>query len=126
MTSKSLKTWLDIQWTFRKTAWSLSETTPSALWLTVRYQSATSALVRNSLLLPLKLVRTIQFRERFTFRTNYARSDSMTQPNLVINYAAIGVCVLWGMVFGFVWYGPLFGKLWARLMNFPTDFEPTP
>ncbi len=28
-------------------------------------------------------------------------------------------------MFGFLWYGPLFGKTWAREMKFPPDFKPT-
>jgi hypothetical protein len=46
------------------------------------------------------------------------------EPNIVINWGAIAACVVAGMVFGFLWYGPIFGKTWAKLMNFPADFKP--
>lgn len=45
----------------------------------------------------------------------------MTQPNLIINYYAILSCVIAGMVFGFLWYGPVFGKIWAKGMGMSTD-----
>jgi hypothetical protein len=47
-------------------------------------------------------------------------------PNLIINYYAIAACVLAGMIFGFLWYGPLFGKVWGRLMGMPADYKPEP
>src|SRR6185436_14843632 len=50
----------------------------------------------------------------------------MQEPNIVINWAAIAACVVAGMVFGFLWYGPIWGKTWGRLMGFPADFKPTP
>ena len=50
----------------------------------------------------------------------------MVQPNLIINYPAILVSVLAGMIFGFMWYGPMFGKTWGKLMGFSADFKPTP
>ncbi len=31
-----------------------------------------------------------------------------------INYLAVVVCAVLAMVIGFIWYGPLFGKLWMR------------
>jgi hypothetical protein len=49
----------------------------------------------------------------------------MAEPNLIINFAAIGVSIIAGMVVGFLWYGPVFGKVWARLMGMPEDFKPT-
>lgn len=48
----------------------------------------------------------------------------MVQPNLIINFFAIGTCVIAGMIFGFLWYGPIFGKIWARGMGMPADFKP--
>ncbi len=36
---------------------------------------------------------------------------------VVVNYWAILVAALANMVLGFVWYGPLFGKLWMSLMG---------
>ncbi len=34
-----------------------------------------------------------------------------------INYAAVIVAAFAQMVLGFLWYGPLFGKQWASLVN---------
>jgi hypothetical protein len=42
-------------------------------------------------------------------------------PEIHINFLAVGAVVVANVVFGFVWYGPLFGKTWAKLMNFPPD-----
>lgn len=33
---------------------------------------------------------------------------------MTINYIAVLVCAIASMVIGFVWYGPLFGKVWMR------------
>lgn len=39
-------------------------------------------------------------------------------PEVTINYlAVITAAVLGGIVMGFIWYGPLFGKQWMRLMG---------
>ncbi|MEK6629091.1 MAG: DUF1761 domain-containing protein [Bdellovibrionota bacterium] len=48
----------------------------------------------------------------------------MMQPYLIINYYAIITSVVVGMVLGFLWYGPLFGKSWAQAMGFASDFKP--
>ncbi len=34
-----------------------------------------------------------------------------------INYLAVLVCAVLAMVLGYVWYGPIFGKTWMRLMG---------
>ncbi len=34
---------------------------------------------------------------------------------MVINYWAVIVCAVLAMVLGFIWYGPLFGKVWMRI-----------
>lgn len=34
-----------------------------------------------------------------------------------VNYVAVLVAAVVSMVFGFLWYGPLFGKTWIRLMG---------
>ena len=34
-----------------------------------------------------------------------------------INYFAVLVATIAAIVLGFLWYGPLFGKTWMRLMN---------
>lgn len=45
-------------------------------------------------------------------------------PEMHINYLAVLVSVVALFFLGFLWYGPLFGKAWARLMGFPPDFKP--
>ena len=40
----------------------------------------------------------------------------MAQP--VINYLAVLAAAVVSMGLGFLWYGPLFGKLWIQLMAF--------
>ena len=35
-----------------------------------------------------------------------------------INYWAVLVATIAAMVLGFLWYGPLFGKVWIKLMGF--------
>lgn len=34
-----------------------------------------------------------------------------------VNYLAILVAAVLSMVLGFLWYGPLFGKEWTKLMG---------
>ena len=46
------------------------------------------------------------------------------EPVIAINYLAIGVCVILGMVLGFVWFTPLFGKAWARHMGMEDMEQP--
>ena len=38
-----------------------------------------------------------------------------------INYWAVLVNVVLAMILGFLWYGPLFGKKWARLMGWSDE-----
>ncbi len=39
-------------------------------------------------------------------------------PEVTINYFSVVLAaILGGMVLGFVWYGPLFGKAWMKLMD---------
>ena len=38
-----------------------------------------------------------------------------------INYLSVLGAAVASMILGFLWYGPLFGKEWARLMGFTTD-----
>jgi hypothetical protein len=38
-----------------------------------------------------------------------------------INYLAVLVVALISMVLGFLWYGPLFGKMWMRLSGIRPD-----
>lgn len=39
------------------------------------------------------------------------------QPNIIVHYPAILMCLVAGSVFGYLWYGPLFGKIWIRILN---------
>jgi hypothetical protein len=45
-------------------------------------------------------------------------------PTFELSWLAIGLCVVAFVVIGFLWYGPLFGKAWAREMKME-DVEPT-
>jgi hypothetical protein len=38
-------------------------------------------------------------------------------PNIAVNYLAVLVCAIVAMPVGFLWFGPLFGKTWARHMG---------
>lgn len=38
-----------------------------------------------------------------------------------INYGAVVVAALANVVLGFLWYGPLFGKTWIRMMGFTRE-----
>jgi len=39
-------------------------------------------------------------------------------PAMSVNYLAVLVCAIVAMPLGFLWFGPLFGKMWARHMGF--------
>lgn len=39
----------------------------------------------------------------------------------LINWWAVAVATVLNMVVGFVWYGPLFGKIWLRMMDTSPD-----
>jgi hypothetical protein len=43
------------------------------------------------------------------------------QPALSINHLAILTCVVAAMPVGFLWFGPVFGKPWARAMGFDPE-----
>jgi hypothetical protein len=43
-----------------------------------------------------------------------------------VNYLAIIAAVIASFLFGWLWYGPLFGKKWTSLMNMPVDAKPDP
>src|SRR5438445_10642116 len=47
-------------------------------------------------------------------------------PQIHIHYAAIVTAVVASFLFGWLWYGPLFGKKWASLMKMPTDCQLDP
>src|SRR3954471_23906213 len=46
------------------------------------------------------------------------------QPNLHLNYAAIAVSILANIIIGFLWFGPIFGKPWAKEMKMTMDQKP--
>lgn len=41
-----------------------------------------------------------------------------------VNYIAVLVCAVASMVLGFLWYGPVFGKTWMRLMGWDPNHPP--
>ncbi|MGC3943578.1 MAG: DUF1761 domain-containing protein [Chryseolinea sp.] len=47
----------------------------------------------------------------------------MEQP-LHISYMAVIVATIANFFFGFLWYTPLFGKAWAKELNFDTSGTP--
>jgi hypothetical protein len=40
------------------------------------------------------------------------------QPSFHLNWAAVAVSAVASFVIGGIWYGPIFGKTWARAMGF--------
>lgn len=40
---------------------------------------------------------------------------------LTINYLAVGVCFVLLTAIGFVWYGPLFGEVWMKMVGLDPD-----
>ena len=42
-------------------------------------------------------------------------------PPVPINYMAVVVAAIVQMVLGYLWYGPLFGKPWAKLMGWTPE-----
>ena len=47
------------------------------------------------------------------------------QPNIHVNWLAIVTSVVASFAIGSLWYGPLFGKTWARAMGFSDAMRPT-
>lgn len=45
-------------------------------------------------------------------------------PAIHVNWAAIIAAVVASFVFGWLWYGPLFGKMWVRLSRISMDTTP--
>lgn len=45
--------------------------------------------------------------------------------DLPINYIAILVAVVANFILGFIWYTPLFGKIWAKEIGADTSVKPT-
>ena len=48
------------------------------------------------------------------------------EPHIHLNWLAIAAAVVASMFIGFLWFGPIFGKMWAKEMKFAPDFRPTP
>ena len=46
-------------------------------------------------------------------------------PNIELNWLAIGACVIAAMPVGFLWFGPVFGKAWAKEMGMNIDDPPS-
>ena len=46
------------------------------------------------------------------------------QPEIAVNFATVIVCVVASMPVGFLWFGPVFGKAWARHMGMEDMEEP--
>ena len=46
-------------------------------------------------------------------------------PEINISIVAILVAVFANFVFGFIWYTPLFGKVWAKEMGMDPDMKPS-
>lgn len=46
------------------------------------------------------------------------------EPNININFVAILVAVVANFFLGFIWYTPLFGKLWAKELGLKMDEKP--
>lgn len=46
-------------------------------------------------------------------------------PTIHLNWGAIAVSVVASFALGSIWYGPLFGKIWAKAMGFGGDMKPT-
>lgn len=46
------------------------------------------------------------------------------QPAITVNYLAVAVCVVVALPVGFLWFGPLFGRPWARHMGMEGMAQP--
>jgi hypothetical protein len=46
------------------------------------------------------------------------------QPDIHLNYLAILLAIVAYIAIGFLWYGPLFGKAWAKEAGMSTDCKP--
>ena len=47
-------------------------------------------------------------------------------PLIEINFVALAAAVAASFIFGWLWYGPLFGKTCARLTGMPSEAKPDP
>ncbi len=46
------------------------------------------------------------------------------QPEIHLNWLAILAAVIANIALGFMWYGPLLGKVWMKEMKMPADSKP--
>src|SRR3954470_11850239 len=46
------------------------------------------------------------------------------QPNIHLNYVAVIIAVIAHFILGFLWYTPLFGKIWAKELGLKMDQKP--
>src|SRR5207249_1312102 len=54
-----------------------------------------------------------------------SRPGRVMQPNIHLNWLAIVAGVIASFAFGGIWYGPLFGKTWAKAMGFTEGMKPS-
>ncbi len=47
-------------------------------------------------------------------------------PEIHLNGLSVLLAVVSSFVFGWLWHGPLFGKLWIKLMKIPAEVRPSP
>lgn len=47
------------------------------------------------------------------------------QPQIHLNWLAVVTSVVASFAIGSLWYGPLFGKIWAKAMGFGDGMKPT-
>lgn len=48
------------------------------------------------------------------------------QPAMQLNYWAVLAAMAASIVIGFLWYGPILGKMWMKEMGIPSDQKPGP
>lgn len=48
------------------------------------------------------------------------------QPQFSVNYLAVAACAIAAMPVGFAWFGPLFGRTWARHMGMDPNMKVEP
>lgn len=46
-------------------------------------------------------------------------------PEINVSIMAVLIAVVANFVFGFIWYTPLFGKMWAKEMGFEENMKPS-
>src|SRR3954470_21766025 len=46
------------------------------------------------------------------------------QPHITLNWWAILTAIVVAFFFGFAWYGPIFGKTWAKMMGMNCEQKP--